>query len=241
MSFSKLSATGIVLAGGAAVLVLARVNAEPDSGQASSQIDHVIVAISDLETGIERFEELSGVRPVFGGKHPGAGTQNALVALGSRVYLEILAPQTDAEPPPERAELLELEQLTPLGWAATSTDMANTIALLQGEGYTTTGAAPGSRAKPDGTTLGWVTTAISEPAVVGAPFFIQWDASSAHPATTSPTGCSIESLTVTTNTADALRHLITALQLDVTVEQASVPTERYRLVLQCPKGRVTLE
>ena len=82
---------------------------------------------------------------------------------------------------------------------------------------------------------------ISEPAIVGAPFFIQWDVSSAHPATTSPGGCRLETFSVTTNTAAALRDLVALLQLNVLVQGSSVPTERYRLVLQCPKGRVVLE
>ena len=240
MSYPILSATGIAVIG-LTVLAVGKTGPEQDHAQATSQIDHVIVAISDLETGVQLFEELSGVRPVFGGKHPGAGTQNALVSLGPRVYLEILAPQSEAELPPDRVGLLQMAELTPMGWAASSADMASTVALLQGERYVTTDAAPGSRAKPDGTMLGWSTMGISEPAIVGAPFFIQWDASSAHPATTSPQGCRLESFSVTTNTAAALRDLVGLLQLNVLVEESSVPAEQYQLVLKCPKGRVTLE
>lgn len=43
------------------------------------------------------------MRPVYGGRHPGAGTQNALLSLGPRSYMEILAPHTDVELPEEVA------------------------------------------------------------------------------------------------------------------------------------------
>jgi hypothetical protein len=44
-----------------------------------------------LEEAIAWFEEQAGVRPVVGGKHPTKGTKNALVNLGNKCYLELLA------------------------------------------------------------------------------------------------------------------------------------------------------
>jgi hypothetical protein len=56
-------------------------------------LDHFVVAIDHLGSGIDAFEALSGVRPVYGGEHPALGTHNALVSLGRDHYLEILAPR----------------------------------------------------------------------------------------------------------------------------------------------------
>ena len=53
----------------------------------AAQVDHILLGIDDLDRGMEQFEKLTGVRPVYGGKHP-RGTHNALVSLGNGTYLE---------------------------------------------------------------------------------------------------------------------------------------------------------
>lgn len=213
----------------------------PDETQQVMQVDHFIVAVSDLEAGMRKIEELTGVRPVAGGKHPGAGTQNALIALGDRQYLEILAPQTDVELPESQAWLRELTELTPMGFAVSTTDMASTVQQLQDGGYTTSTPNAGSRAKPDGATLRWTSMDVTEPAVAGAPFFIQWDAASPHPATTSPVGCLLRSLTVASPEHEALSRLFGVLELDIVAEVGTTAEAVYEAVLECPSGTVLLK
>ncbi len=55
-------------------------------------LDHILYAVPDLQKGIDDFEKLTGVRPVYGGKHLNLGTHNALVSLGEEVYFELIAP-----------------------------------------------------------------------------------------------------------------------------------------------------
>jgi hypothetical protein len=55
------------------------------------EVDHLIYCVPNLEEAIAWFEEQAGVRPVVSGKHPTKGTRNALVNLGNKCYLELLA------------------------------------------------------------------------------------------------------------------------------------------------------
>ena len=58
---------------------------------------HLVVGVRSLPEGIAEFEQLTGIKAAVGGKHPGRGTENALVSLGEGRYLEIIAPQAGAK------------------------------------------------------------------------------------------------------------------------------------------------
>ncbi len=59
------------------------------------RIDHFLWATPDLEAGVRRFQDLSGVAPVMGGSHMGQRTRNYLVSLGRGCYLEIIGPDLE--------------------------------------------------------------------------------------------------------------------------------------------------
>jgi hypothetical protein len=200
----------------------------------AAQIDHILLGIDDLDRGVEQFEKLTGVRPVYGGKHP-RGTHNALVSLGDGTYLEILALQPNVAPPKEYAELKKLNALTPIGWAVSSKDSARLRSQLTSAGLAVSEPSPGSRTTPAGKELSWQTFGL-EDAFEEAPFFIVWSLQSAHPSTTSPAGCRLQQWRVAGPHLEKLEQLRTALDLRVDVAQA--PSTTLRLALNCPKGAV---
>jgi len=201
---------------------------------AVAQVDHILLGIDDLDRGIQQFEQLTGVRPVKGGKHP-RGTHNALVSLGDGTYLEILAVQPDVEPPKDYADLKQLHSLTPIGCAVSSTDSAQLRNRLIAAGLAVTESSEGSRTTPAGTTLSWQTFGLKDE-FEEAPFFIVWSPQSAHPSTTSPTGCKLQQWRVAGPHLKNLEQLRSALELRVEVAESK--STALRVSLQCPKGTV---
>jgi hypothetical protein len=203
-----------------------------------SGVDHVILGVNDLQRGIEELERLTGVRAVYGGAHPGRGTHNALISLGGAQYLEILAPNPeDAGSTPWIGQLETLTALTPVGWAARSHDLAALQQSLKSQGVETGEIRPGARNRPDGTRLAWKTLDLPAPSPL-LPFFIEWDAGSAHPSETTPKGCRLTGFSLHDPAPDALRKPLQAAGLGVEVREAK--EAGIRISLACPKGEVEL-
>jgi hypothetical protein len=204
-------------------------------------VDHIIVGISDLDDGIAQLEALTGVRAVIGGEHPGRGTRNALISLGTGHYMELLAPVPGGvidESDDLAADLHGFSELTPIGWAASTTSAGDLAQKLVAEGYEIAGPVAGSRVKPDGSVLEWRTLAIEQPLLAGAPFFIEWGESSVHPSESSPAGCELRAVNLQDPDSEALGELARVLGLDVGVEQGA--SRALEFVLECPDGVVRL-
>ena len=62
------------------------------------KLDHLMYAVPDLELGMQQIHELTGIKPVMGGSHPGVGTRNALLSFSADQYLEICLLYTSPSP-----------------------------------------------------------------------------------------------------------------------------------------------
>ncbi|MFI5179795.1 MAG: VOC family protein [Thermoanaerobaculia bacterium] len=195
-----------------------------------------MVGVADLTAGSVYLSTRLGVDPAYGGKHP-SGTHNTLLSLGLGTYLELIAPQPGAAPTAFLSRLSALSHPKPIAWAVSGEDLALLRQRLTQAGFHLTNPEPGSRKTPNGTTLRWQTFALS-PEIPGAPFFIVWSKSSYHPSTTSPSGCSLGRLSVSSPDAQALTRLAAALGLALDIVAAE--TFGMTLTLKCPAGEVTL-
>jgi hypothetical protein len=176
-----------------------------------ARVDHLVVAIRSLPEGIAEFERLTGIRAMAGGRHPGRGTENALVSLGGGTYLEIIAPQAGASLSPRDEGMRGLDRLRIIAWAITVTDVDEAVTALKGAGFAGTPPQPGSRVTPSGERLEWTTFGLADSTMAAAPFFIRWSPATKHPSTTAPGGCTVAKLTIQDPSSDRLAAALAAL------------------------------
>ena len=212
-------------------------------------LDHILLGCNDLDHGIEFVEENTGVRAAIGGVHPGRGTRNALLSLGERRYLEIIAPDLKQQTPDVAPMILksanqllsQLQSLTTprlVGWAAHSGDLDAFAKKLREAGVAFEGPTPGSRARPDGRVLHWKTLNLADDRHGLLPFFIEWSADSAHPSTEAPSGCTLDYFEVMSTNPDELTPFIQRNGIDLLVERSD--KTRLRMFLSGPKGDLGL-
>lgn len=184
-------------------------------------LDHLVYATPDLEASCRELEIRLGVRASAGGQHPGRGTRNALISIGSEAYLEIIGP--DPSQPETRPVWFDIDQLTAprlITWAVRVEDLktfASEISLKVGA------VRSGSRKTPEGTTLSWQLT---EPQLVHGvglvPFLIEWN-SSQHPAYSAIGGPLLIQLRIEHPEPELIREELNWLRVEVAIERGSSP------------------
>ena len=158
------------------------------------QPDHIILGCRDLDEGIAHMKKVSGYAAAPGGSHPGRGTRNALLKLGSRCYLEILAPDPAQSELTWHQELPALTEPVLVGWAEPAKNLEDLAGRLRAKGIACVGPFGGSRTKPNGEVLRWTLVTLEDDKQGILPFYIEWAAGSAHPADDAPGACLLVSL-----------------------------------------------
>src|SRR5205823_378012 len=82
--------------------------------------------------------------------HPGRGTRNALLSLGERRYLEIMAPDPAQSRIVHYPQIREMNDPRLIGWAVHPPDMAAIAKQLHESQIAFQGPDDGSRKRPDG-------------------------------------------------------------------------------------------
>ncbi len=229
----------LALTGGAIVSPsVAWAAGEEDDDQVPALLDHILLGCNDLDRGIELVEQNVGVRPAIGGVHPGRGTRNALLSLGERRYLEIIAPD------PKQSEIVHYPQLRSMtdprliGWAVHPPDIAAIAKQLRENKIAFTGPDDGSRKRPDGRVLTWKTLNLADDRHGLLPFFIEWSADSVHPSKDAPAKCTLDYFQILSNEPDELSATMKRMGLDLPVQRSDKP--RLRALITGPKGDLGL-
>jgi hypothetical protein len=203
-------------------------------------LDHILLGSSELQTGIDFIAQRTGVRAAFGGVHPGRGTENALLTLGEKHYLEIIAPDP-AQPDSKNRMALALRKLSEprlVGWAAHPGELSSFAKKLKEAGIAFEGPTRGSRKRPDGRLLEWQTLALGDDASGLLPFFIEWSADSPHPSADAPAGLRLVRFQLATPQPAALAKTAAQLSLEVTVRKGH--KAELRATLSGAKGTLHL-
>jgi Glyoxalase-like domain len=203
-----------------------------------SLLDHFILGCDDLDRGIAFVEQRTGVRAAFGGVHPGRGTRNALLSLGERKYLEIMAPDPAQQITPQIPRLRELREPKLVGWAAHPGDLEKFSAHLREAGVSFEGPRPGSRQRPDGRILHWKSLTLRDDREGLLPFFIEWSADSIHPSADAPKGCRLTRFGAATPNSEELTKTANLLQLDLPVSRSDKAAVHATII--GPKGELNL-
>ena len=99
-----------------------------------SSVDHLIIAVKDLDQAINNYEKVLGIAPCWKGKHNELGTKNALFNF-ENTYLELLSP-SDAGPGTEYINSLLKEKGDHLAGIVLGADnIEHTKEALEKNGY----------------------------------------------------------------------------------------------------------
>ena len=199
------------------------------------ELDHVLIAVTDLEAAAREFEARHGLASVDGGRHRDFGTANRIVPLGS-TYLELVAV---VDPSAAAASSFgwwvdrgATDEGRLIGWAV------RTPALDAVAGRLELPVRSGSRVTPSGTELRWrsagIEEAIAEPCL---PFFIEWEEGVPYPGAVDAPRATIDRL-VLEGSADRVAAWLGEHTLPIRVIDG--PAEVAAVVLSTPAGEIIL-
>jgi hypothetical protein len=206
--------------------------------------DHLVFAATTLAQGIDWVADLTGAVAQPGGKHVAMGTHNALLRLGERVYLEIIAIDPEGARPARqrwfdlddgdlRADLLDAPRL--IHWVARTRDLDRAVAEA---GYDPGPIHPFERGP-----YRWRITVPDDGSRPGRgvlPTLIQWDVPQ-HPTDALPdSGIVLEQLAASHPDANPVRRSLARLGLEAAIHVTYDRVTRLAAMLRTPRGLVAL-
>jgi hypothetical protein len=210
----------------------------------ATTLDHLVVAATTLADGIDWFAEVTGATPQPGGRHVAMGTHNALLRLGDRVYLEIIAVDPEGAKPARprwfglddialQAEITERPRL--IHWVARCEDIDRAVAQCS--------VALGKVHPMTRGDFRWRITIPDDGELPGkgiVPTVIQWDVAR-HPADALPkSNVSIAGLAASHPDPAQVRAALATLGFDGVLPVTYDREARLAAMLRTPRGIVTL-
>jgi len=128
----------------------------PESKSVVLEIDHVSICGSNLDTLRQAFTDV-GMTPDLGGPHGNGITQMAMVGFDDASYIELIAPITPgASAGSDWSKFMSTDAVT-CAWAVATNVLLVEVDRLKKAGIAVTAPARGSRKRPDGMSIEWMT------------------------------------------------------------------------------------
>ncbi len=122
----------------------------------ASQIDHIVIAVSNLETASKDYAQ-AGFTVTPGGEHTSGITHNSLISFADGAYFELIAFKNPGSEPqqPHRwwSKLQKREGL--VDYALLSANLDDESVAITGRGVEVVGPVDGGRVRPDGQQVAW--------------------------------------------------------------------------------------
>jgi hypothetical protein len=141
-------------------------------------IDHLVIAVPDLDSAAHELEQGIGLAVTGGGRHPGAGTANriAFLADGSFIELITVTDRDAARAQPLGSAIVRAVDGGGAGlvtYALLDDHLDTTVAELQANGSSIGPVRHGSRERDDGEIVEWWTAQPESLGLDGVPFLIR--------------------------------------------------------------------
>jgi hypothetical protein len=205
------------------------------------ELDHIVIGARTLAEGVAYVESALGVSASPGGKHTSVSTHNALMPLLRRRYVEIISIDPDAPPSP-RTRWFGLDEPAVQKALATGPKLLAYVVRAQAipnlsPPFPTLDPQPAQRGAFRWT-FGFVADGL-RPGGGALPYFIAWDASSAHPCDALPEPVfDLQVFQIATPQATAMQSATAGLDL-ADVQFVTAPQFELRASVTSPQRTVT--
>lgn len=202
-------------------------------------LDHVIYVAPNLKAAAQHVENLTGVKPVYGGVHTNGVTANYLVALGPCLYMEIVGPKDGLTLEDFGEPRRSTYRNAHVAGFALRLKLDKSLLQLSEETGLALGPSlnEGGRMKPDGSRLVWRTTGLPEVKLGPGTFqfVIEW-LEGEHPSVSAAKGIRLKDLYL-----EGLQGEIATKLDSLDNIQVMEGHKNLKLLLETPNGEIVLE
>jgi len=177
------------------------------------------------------------MQAVIGGRHLNEGTKNAIINLGDKCYLELLAIDKQNKAHTQNRwmgiDLLTTPKIT--RWAINSSNLEEDKQALIKYNNQLGNIESGLRKKPDNSDLTWkLTKPLSYPEVEVVPFLLDWSGSISHPTDGLSIQGNLMKIELESATPEKVKGCLDELNIGISVK---LNTESHiKVVIDGPKG-----